>query len=352
MACGPDNTQIRHAVNTPIVSIVIPCYNGARTLRQTLESVRRQTLADWECIMVDDGSTDKSDIIFEAYRRNDTRFRRIRQENQGLASARNTGLQQARGMFVQFLDADDLLLGNKLETAVTAMKSNSEADAVYCDYALLSGNELFQTLPSRIPDDEAVKSFLFRWNVDFIIPVHAFLFRTRVAQQFTFAGDLKSHAEDVDCWIRMALKGVRFAYQDGVGVVYRITAQSATSDEERLILSRIHVLQSYVHEPALQHFSLDFQTALHALHRRLVIAKFMKKDFNSGLELLKGEWRFAGLLGNIRMLGWLMLMLVASKERVERLRHWIISRTPFRWGGWRLYRPWEPPKELQQLLAG
>jgi glycosyltransferase involved in cell wall biosynthesis len=339
-------------VKTPSVSIIIPCYNGARTLRQTLESVRRQTLADWECILVDDGSTDESGIIFESYRKMDVRFRSIRQGNQGLASARNRGLQNATGIYIQFLDADDLLLENKLESAVETLQSNPKADAVYCDYALLSGNEFFQTLPARIPDADPVRSFLFRWNIDFIIPVHAFLFRTTVAQHYEFAGVLKSHAEDVECWIRMATNGVRFLYQDLVGVVYRISAQSATSDEERLIGSRIHVLKSFVDEPSLQRFTPEFDTALHGLNRRLVIAKFMKKDFQEGLKLFKEEWRFAGLWGNVRMLGWLVLMLISSKERVERLRHRIISRTSVRWGGWRHYRPWEPPGSIQQLLAG
>ena len=338
-------------VKNPKVSVIIPCYNGARTLAQTLESLRWQAFASWECILVDDGSNDASGEILESFRKTDDRFTCIRQENRGLAAARNRGLEAASGTFIQFLDADDLLLPGKLESAVRWLESNASTDAVYCDYVLYSPpTDFFQTLPARIPDAEAVQSFLFRWNINFIIPVHAFLFRREVVQAYKFSGDLKSHAEDVDCWIRMSLGGVRMAYHDTVGVIYRISTQSSTSDEERLILSRIKVLQSFGRDPALDRFAADFDRGLHHLTQRLAIAKFMKRNFREGMALFRKEWRRAGLTGNIKMAGWMCLMGITTKEGVERLRHWIVSRTGVRWGGWKFYRPWNPPVIVQQLL--
>lgn len=338
-------------MKTPTISVIVPCYNGARTLAHALESVRWQTMVDWECILVDDGSNDGTADVFESFRKNDDRFVCIQQENLGLASARNRGIESARGMFIQFLDADDLLLPDKLEYALRQFQRETTADAVYCDYALYAApGRFFQTLPVRIPDDEPVKSFLFRWNIDFIIPVHSFLFRREAVHSHKFTGGLKSHAEDVDCWIRMVLDGVRMTAYEAVGVIYRISANSATSDEEQLISSRLQVLESYTRVPALQRFEADFENARHKLSQRLVIAKFMKRNFRDGLTLFGKEWRHAGLGGTLKMAAWMCLMSMTTKEGVERLRERIVSRTPIRWGGWKYYRPWNPPEIVRQLL--
>jgi len=99
----------------PLVSIITPIYNAAPWLRETLDSVRAQTLTDWEQIMVDDGSSDDSVAIAEAAALQDPRFRLIRTlRNMGPSAARNLAIEAARGRFIAFLDADDLWLPEKL----------------------------------------------------------------------------------------------------------------------------------------------------------------------------------------------------------------------------------------------
>lgn len=101
-----------------MVSIIIPIYNVEKYLRTCLDSVLAQTYTDYEVIMVDDGSTDKSDDIAKEYQNKDTRFHLIRQENKGLASARNTGIRVAKGEYIYFIDSDDCINPSLLKIVV------------------------------------------------------------------------------------------------------------------------------------------------------------------------------------------------------------------------------------------
>ena len=127
----------------PLVSIVIPVRNRETILGQTLESVRSQTFEDWECIVVDDHSTDGSVAAAHRCVGDDPRFQIISLpagKRNGNA-ARNYGLSLAQGQFVNFLDSDDLITRNKLEVQLAAFDSNPELDIVTCRHAI------FQTDP-------------------------------------------------------------------------------------------------------------------------------------------------------------------------------------------------------------
>ena len=91
-----------------MISIIIPAYNAADYLAQTIESVLNQTYSDFELILIDDGSTDRTREIIKDYQCKDARIKYFYKENGGVSSARNLGLQKATGDFVSFLDSDDL----------------------------------------------------------------------------------------------------------------------------------------------------------------------------------------------------------------------------------------------------
>ena len=102
----------------PLVSIIIPTYNRAELLPDTLNSVLKQTYGNWECIVVDDHSTDNTPQVGREYAAGDGRisfFTRTSERPKGAASCRNFGLENAKGDFIQFLDSDDLLHPKKLE---------------------------------------------------------------------------------------------------------------------------------------------------------------------------------------------------------------------------------------------
>ncbi len=102
-------------MKTPKISIIIPIYNDKLYLTDAVQSIRQQIFTDWECICVNDGSTDKSEEIIDNFVKCDSRFSKINQENGGVSSARNTGLKIARGEYVYFMDHDDLIPNYTLE---------------------------------------------------------------------------------------------------------------------------------------------------------------------------------------------------------------------------------------------
>ncbi|WP_448207501.1 glycosyltransferase family 2 protein [Azospirillum sp. sgz302134] len=124
----------------PLVSVVIPVFNRAHTLRRAIESVRLQDVADWELIVVDDGSADQSEAIPPSY--GDPRIRLIRHEkNRGAAAARNTGVQAARGRYIAFLDSDDEWLPGKLRAQLDALEGVPDAPHALCTGFVLHREE-------------------------------------------------------------------------------------------------------------------------------------------------------------------------------------------------------------------
>lgn len=117
----------------PRVSVIVPAYNASRTIAATLDSVRAQTFGQFECWIVDDGSTDDTAAIAEAYAKTDDRFQLLRQPNRGVALARNAALERSRGEFVAALDADDVWHPDFLGAHVSALtESSPHAGFSYC----------------------------------------------------------------------------------------------------------------------------------------------------------------------------------------------------------------------------
>lgn len=114
----------------PIVSIITPAYNAATTLKACVESIRRQTLTNWEHIIIDDGSTDGTLELVQSIAEKDPRVQVIRQSNAGQATARNVGISMTRGKFVALLDADDVALPQRLELQVAFLNAQPDIDVL------------------------------------------------------------------------------------------------------------------------------------------------------------------------------------------------------------------------------
>ncbi len=121
-------------MGSKLVSIIIPVYNVDKYLNECLESILKQTYSNLEVIVIDDGSTDESLEICCSFAAKDKRFKVIHQNNSGVSSARNTGLNIMTGDYILFVDSDDFIDQNMVEILVEAIEKNDKTDAVFCGY--------------------------------------------------------------------------------------------------------------------------------------------------------------------------------------------------------------------------
>lgn len=235
----------------PVVTVIVPCYNYAHYLPMTLDSIIAQTLATWECIIVDDGSTDHTKDVALAYARQDERIRYIYQENKGLSAARNTGLKKARGRFAQLLDADDLIEPQKLELQVYALENDRSIDIHYGISKFFFNDNAKQLYLHRsrantswMPMVSGTRSNLLpeliKWN---IMAVSCPLIRVEVFKIVGFFDEKLKSLEDWDYWLRCALANVKmtFAEGDNLATHIRISANSMMSNNLVMQLSEVKV---------------------------------------------------------------------------------------------------------------
>jgi len=148
----PDVTRGSASSSGPSASVVITTYNQARFLSSAIESVREQTVAPDELIVVDDGSTDDPGSIVCRY----PATRLIRQRNRGVSAARNAGLRAARGRYVLFLDAGDRLMREALRSNLRHLAKNPESAFVHGDYYFINATGQHRSSPpARLIDEDA-----------------------------------------------------------------------------------------------------------------------------------------------------------------------------------------------------
>jgi glycosyltransferase involved in cell wall biosynthesis len=268
----------------PLVSIVIPCYNAAFAIGAAIESALGQTYANTETIVIDDGSHDDSAEIIRRY---GTRIRRAHRPHRGGSAARNHGLELARGAFVQFLDADDVLLPDCVEAKVQAR---------------LKAPDLCPCSDWRRVDEDGTAS-IQRPSVTTADPVVAMLAgQTQTSSPLHVKQDLERVngfdeglvcSQDRDLHLRLACHGVRFSHLKKVLFEVRRRAGSVSGDINRVLVQRGFVFERAAHVLAAsgcltreRRFALAF--ALSSDGRRL---------FHRGLvPQAKEHWRLAAKL--------------------------------------------------------
>jgi glycosyltransferase involved in cell wall biosynthesis len=146
--------------NNTMVSIIMPCFNAEHSIEKSIQSVQSQSYTNWELLITDDNSTDKSVAIVEALMKNDSRIKLFKlSENGGAASARNHSISHALGRYIAFLDSDDSWYPTKLEKQIAHMRSN-ELTLCYSGYEQFRGNNLHKkvTPPTSTSYHELLKT--------------------------------------------------------------------------------------------------------------------------------------------------------------------------------------------------
>ena len=213
----------------PLVSVIVPCYNQGRYLNTAITSVIAACGQQVEIIVVDDGSTDartQRDLV-DCVQLAPGVVRVHRQVNQGLSGARNTGVALARGQFVQFLDADDVLVPGKIDAQLAQLQTNPRLDVSICNFLLCDESCTEFTKPGEAiaQFDLSLQDFLYRWERGFSIPIHCGLFRRSVLPTAPFDTGARAK-EDWLFWTGLAMAGTRFAYIHGHWAIYRQHAAS------------------------------------------------------------------------------------------------------------------------------
>lgn len=231
-------------MTNPLVSIIVPCYKQAHFLNDSLQSVLNQSYFNWECIIVNDGSPDNTGEIAQKWLVKDSRFKYIYQENKGVSSARNLGLDSALGEFIQFLDSDDILEDDKIMLSLNSLQNNNY-DLIVTNFKTFSTDtshaiEHPNFLKSNFLNFESI---LYKWGLNFNIPIHCGLFLASFFEDFRFSKDLKGN-EDWMMWLCFFKKTTTVCFIDKPLVYYRSHEHSATKNVSIMNDSYIEVLKS------------------------------------------------------------------------------------------------------------
>jgi len=210
--------------NAPLVSVIVPAYNAERTILETITSVQQQTFSDFEVIVIDDGSSDRTLELLNSV--TDERLKIFSYKNCGVCVARNRGISHATGEFIAFLDADDLWTPDKLEAQLAALQQHSEAGVAYSwTYFMDEQGE------SSSPGEP----IFFEGNVYAELLVNNFLASGSnpliCSQAIKSVGEFDSafpHCADWDYWLRLAERW-HFAVVPKHQILYRQSSGAMSS---------------------------------------------------------------------------------------------------------------------------
>lgn len=206
-----------------MISVIIPTYNYSHFIRDAIKSVQAQTYTKWECIVVDDGSTDNTRQVVEELCAADNRIKYIYQVNAGPTVARNLGLKKSKGEYIQFLDADDLIQPKKFEWQLSVFAEHPEYEIVYGGVKYFNSQypeKLYNTIqltgekswmPNVSGKGDQILLPLLKEN---IMVISSPLVRKSVLAVFGNLDEGFYYNEDWELWLRLAINNIHFEYSD------------------------------------------------------------------------------------------------------------------------------------------
>jgi glycosyltransferase involved in cell wall biosynthesis len=313
------------------IGVIVPCYNGGRFLRDLVESLQSQTFSDWECIIVDDGSTDDSKDIADMIAASDSRIIVKSQNNKGMAEARNTGynVSSPTNQFVLFVDVDDKLMPDALETLRGAIESKPALVAVYgssrsfgtrsppVDLADLEryarerlGYRNCKVSQLAVDDELTFPDMLIK---NWIITPGQALIRRSAYDQIGGFDQSVFHAADWDMWIRLTRKGpIRFV--DKTVLLYRL--HETNNSRKKGMMERHALAVRYKAVASSENNSSERLIAVRLLRRHL-IENVLSRSRWAARSLSKGE-----LLGCARQLRYALRPLIDLTRFVFSRLNW------------------------------
>ncbi|MEO8149860.1 MAG: glycosyltransferase [Bacteroidia bacterium] len=215
------------------ISVIVPSYNYARFLPDLFQSLLAQTYADWECLIVDNGSTDETEKLMESTVQSGNRFVYYKINSCNPSAARNFGLKKATGKFIQFLDADDVITRGKFELQLNQFAEDESVDIVYGDYVLTDEKLLNHIKPQKKLklSQKPFNDFIRRWEKDLTIPIHSYLIKTECFEKWGLMDEnIRTH-EDWELQLNFSLSGAVYKYHTDVVAWYRIHKASSSRND-------------------------------------------------------------------------------------------------------------------------
>ncbi|MEH2068025.1 MAG: glycosyltransferase [Nostoc sp.] len=238
----------------PNVSVIIPTYQRADLVSETIESVLAQTYTDYEIIVVNDGSTDNTREVLAQFK---DKITVIYQDNQGLPAARNTGIMASQGRYIAFVDDDDLWLPYKLEKQIPCFESNPNIGLVYSNMVFFKDNRVlsYNMWPKGSHPPGVLQDWML-FMVDYI-PVPTVVVRRECLDEVGLFDQTLTSCEDYDLWLRIIEKfPVHFLNE--LVAFYRLSANSMSQNKERMLVNEIRVREkAFSRNPNLKKLDIN-----------------------------------------------------------------------------------------------
>ncbi len=259
------------------LSIIIPAYNSAETIAETLTSIQAQTVSDWEAIVVDDGSSDSTAEIANQFGIKDSRIRLLIQSNQGVSAARNAGIKFAKFDWLLFIDADDWISPQYLEKMAEALAKDPSCDAIHCGGIRINADGITILEQYTPPLTDLFPIFATGCS----LMIHACVVRKIIVESLSGFDPSFRTSEDWDLWQRIARTGARFGAVKEVLAFYRQRFNSLSRDTNHIFADTLRVVtQGHDFDPRVANPHPDYVQGL-------------PKDNLSSLRLKCSPW-FAG----------------------------------------------------------
>lgn len=238
------------AGSTPKVTVIITAYNTADYIGEALDSVFAQTFKDYEVIVINDGSPDTPALekVLQPYR---DRILYLKQENRGLAGARNTGIRQAQGDYLAFLDSDDTWEPEYLEEQERLFWHDPLLDMVYCDARLFGDSERAGETFVGVSPQESPATFEALASGRCSILPSCVVVRTRTVAEAGYFDERFFRVEDRDLWLRIAYSGGKIIYHNAVLARRRVHARALTSNGAKMEEDGVRVCKKLLSELSL-----------------------------------------------------------------------------------------------------
>lgn len=247
----------------PKVSIIVPCYNSEQFIEQTLKCVSDIDYPNWECIVVNDGSTDSSQELIDNFCLNDKRFITYRQNNSGPSAARNYAISMCNGDYILPLDADDLITKDYISEAVEVFQLNPKLKLVYCNARKFGRKNCLWKL-----EEYSFKKLL----LDNLIFCTALFRRSDFLQTRGYDVNLLSGREDWDFWIELLKTGGEVYKINKVHFFYRTHKNS----HNRLANKNIEAIRKQVYENHKEQYEGFIDNPIQLTHEHA----YFKKKYN------------------------------------------------------------------------